>query len=366
MTDRLTTMLHDEAATFDIPAAPVDLVLADGRAIRRRRRTAGAVIGAAAAVAVVAAGVAALVAVGSDKTPEPAKLPDQAAYEQHGAWARGDEVHVGNHTATVRGAQDLHYTSAGVVVTTQDGYVLVTPAGDVEPVDLGVEVNPSTIGMGTFHQIATDATAPYLAYVRVGDDSTAQAVVLDLSTGEEHLADTPFRSDQGAGYVTSLWGDLLTYERGGTLRTVDWHTGKQSPGETTGWFHQAGVDIDFNNEVGTWTLRSVRGETLLTVASPYPASSFGSLSPDGHYFAVSGLDPEITVYDIGTGDSVTIEDRVASGYGWTPDGHLVGKRFPTGRSQVETCDPTTGSCEGTGVDVSGKMTLMEGLPGLVS
>lgn len=321
---------------------------------RTAQRTRVTVLAAVAALAVVATGAAVLSLDRSDTTPEPAKLPDRAAYQQLGAWAAGDEVHVGNHTVTVEGVRELQYTSAGVVVTGSDGYVLVTEDGVVEPLQLDV-LDTSLALPG----VATDPTSANVAYVRVLDGDRGQAVVRDLATGDETTVGRPFRTKRADG-VDWISGDLVSFFRRGDGQVFDWRTGTLSRHPQGGWWWGSGVSVDYDQD-GTWTLRSFDGDTLLTV-SVDPGSSYGALSPNGRYFAVSDTEPGITVYELATGEDVVIEGRPASGYGWSPDGHLVG--LPTlSDNKVEVCDPTTGKCTTTGATATGQLTLVTGIPG---
>ena len=43
MTERLSTLLHDQASVVDVPTAPTADILTRGRGIRRRRRATAAV-----------------------------------------------------------------------------------------------------------------------------------------------------------------------------------------------------------------------------------------------------------------------------------------------------------------------------------
>lgn len=61
MTDRLTTLLHDEGSGIEVPRPEPQAVIACGRRLRRRRRTTAAVAGAVAAVLVVGAALTAVV-----------------------------------------------------------------------------------------------------------------------------------------------------------------------------------------------------------------------------------------------------------------------------------------------------------------
>ena len=78
-----------------------------------------------------------------------------------------------------------------------------------------------------------------------------------------------------------------------------------------------------NFSQGTWILTTFEDDRLLRVAGE-PASSYGSLSPDGRYFLTGDTDPGMTVYDVRTGSAVELPDRAPVNYGWTPDGHVIG------------------------------------------
>lgn len=55
-----------------------------------------------------------------------------------------------------------------------------------------------------------------------------------------------------------------------------------------------------------------------------------------------------------------------SSYSWTPDGNLVGKAQPQARAEVETCVPSTGTCTGTGIEVTGPLTVVRPPSGIVT
>ena len=353
MTDRLTTLMHDEVARLEVPPPPAARIIADGRAMRRRRTT-GLVAGAVAVVLVaVGVTVAALQGPGRDSV-EPA---DQTAYLEKGAWAVGDEVHVGDHVVDVPGAYSLSYTSVGAVVGTDRGdFVLVTAAGKVEPLRLdfaGDDFPPP--------DVATDPAAPYLAYIRAVDETTGQLVVRDLSTGDEtQVGDTT----SSGGTVTQLWGDVLFWFPREHGQFINWRTGEELPHPAGPWSIfslAAGSAVGFEGDTKSWVVTSrTDGSTLLSVPAPEPTSaSTATLSLDGCYLAVAGQTADFTVYDVATRRPVsTFQDRVLTGYSWTPDGHLVGKAHPRAFTEVEICDPATGTCTGTGSDVSEPLTLV--------
>jgi WD40 repeat protein len=207
--------------------------------------------------------------------------------------------------------------------------------------------------------VATDPGTPNLAYVRAAGRGRAQAVVRDLATGTETTAGASFGSD-GPGQARWLSGDLVSYVGAGDNgQTVNWRTGAPSADPRQGWWQAAGVSVNYSEE--TWTLSTFAGEPLLTVPGD-PASSYGSLSPDGRYFLASGTDPGMTVYDVRSGDPTTFKSRSAVGYGWTPDGHLIGT--PPSGGEVEICDANSGACEGTGTTTDIAPLLVKGTPGV--
>jgi hypothetical protein len=240
-----------------------------------------------------------------------------------------------------------------VFVTGGDGYVLVTPEGRVEPLDL------ETLGPSFGRpRIATDATTPNLAYVRALDGDRAQAVVRDLATGEETPVGTPFATQEHDG-ISWLSGDLLHYFRNGQGHVVNWRTGKPSRSAQRGWWQGSNVSIDYDQD-GTWTLTTFDGDPLLTVASGRP--SYGSLSPDGRFFAVSDDEQGTIVHELASGTSVELEGRGVANYGWSPDGHLIGRQS-VANGEIEVCDPASGDCEVTGIVATGQLTLVAGTPG---
>lgn len=361
MTDRLTTLMHDEVAGLDLPAPPTARIIAEGRAMRRRR-TRGLVAGA---VAVVLATGAVTVASLRGPDRDSVQPADRTAYLEQGAWAVGDEVHVGNHVVDVPGASTLAYSSLGAVVGTAGGdFVLVTASGDAEPLDLDIAVG----GLGP-PTIATDPQTPHLAYIRAVDDATGELVVRDLASNEETAVGVPASS---AGEVTQLWDDVLFWSPRESSEFINWRTGAELSLPDGPWtLHSVanGAVVGFSGQTDSWVVTSrTDGSTLLSVpapeASPY---STATLSLDGRYLAVADQTPEFSVYDVTTQRRVaTFEDRVLSGYSWTPDGHLVGKAHPQASAEVETCAPTTGTCTGTGVEVTGRLTVVPPPTGIVT
>ncbi|WP_028645479.1 WD40 repeat domain-containing protein [Nocardioides sp. URHA0020] len=381
MTERLSSLLHDEATALAVPPPAADRVLAQGRALQRRRRTTLAVAFAAVVVLVAGVTVGAVVGDRSDDQLQPAGPADQKAYVEKGAWATGDEVHIGNHVVTVPHVGLLSYTSVGVLVWSprftkkpapdniRSVTILVTPDGKTHPID-----HPGITRLGAAP--ASDPTSPYIAYTRQSAGSKAsELVVINLLTGREQVVSTPAaqRDEYRIGQA-ALDGDVVIYTGTEDERVqVDWRTGRQLPlNDSHGMIiarggYQQGRGLASYMGEGRWEVWSaVDDELLLSVTVRSAAYDVGaSLSPNGKYLAVPNGRKGIRVYRVDTGDFVLLGgDRDVSEYGWTPDGHLVGKKYLQQRSEVETCDPDTGKCTGTGIEVTPQVRLVQGAQGL--
>jgi len=356
---RLRDVLDDEAAGITVPPADAASVVGQGRRVRRDKHVRAVVAGAT--VVIVGALVAVLLRGGSGgERPEPAK--DLGLYGELGAWAGDDEVHVGNHTVTVPGAAQLQYTSVGVVVSTVQGSkVLVRPNGEATTLDLDLHVSDP---IGRYDFVGTDATQPYLAYVRVMDGGLGQLTVRDLSTGDEATMGAPFRIGRTRhGRVYSLWGDQVDYMRGDREVLANWRTGERLRYPQYGFVYPFGglghgATFGVDEDTREWVVRSRTDDAvLLEVPIDDMTTGAATLSPDGRYFATS-TDRGFDVYVVATGDRVSVVDRTIPNYGWTPDGHLVGKDRVDNENLVEVCDPVTGECERTGAVVDAPLALV--------
>jgi hypothetical protein len=285
MTERLATLLHDEADTLDIPAPPTSDVLAQGHRIRRRRRlSTGAA--AIAVLGVMVGGVAAVQSLGD--SPDTGRNVTSAGSQAEGpVFSVGTTVYLdgARTSASVddRAIKSLYYTSAGVLVRHgnnpySDGggpmrFSLVEADGSVRP--LGV----------TFEETvpSTDPTQPYLAYAEV-TRGTIEVVVLDVTDGQE-VARVPvpgaFSWGGWSAPPVSLDGDLVYVGTDDVLRVVDWRTGEVTANANlpAGYpdIHGGHAVQEHGDDLTVVDARS--GDTLLTV----PANGCGYLvlSPDG-------------------------------------------------------------------------------------
>lgn len=372
MTDRLTVLLHDEATALDVPAPPAATVLARGRGLRRRHHLT-TILASTAVLAVLAGG-----AVGATRLigdPEPVRdLPLASADALRGwAAASGSTVLLGNgSTATVDGTvKSVYYTSVGVLARTGESattdapdssYWLVTEDGSVT--DFSLELGDRVPG--------TDPTLPYLAYAEPTADPRQWRVVLrDVTTGamaHEIIVDGAFTWGGWVAPPVSLSGDHVYVGMDDATLDVQWRTGRvtrsavlePSRMPTVSGGHEVRGDFEepqqvFDAQTGEVLLEVPRSDTMLM------------LSPDGRYaFArpwqmcdESGdctfEKPRTRLYDVAAGTHLTIPIDDAA-LGWTPQGDLL----RVDEDSVDVCEPTTGDCYSTPVEVDGRNLRLGG------
>ena len=331
MTDRLSQLLHDEAAALR-PAAPdARSVLSDGRRLRRRQRVVTG-LASAAAVAVVAVGVTAVVeGLGDDRRPEPAEIPRDAVIY---GWR--DQVHLGELAVTVPGRVNaLDLTSHGLLVTSQTPDSLTLVHADGTTVDLG----PRPGG-----PVVTDPDAAVFVHTERGTGSGRVVVVRDVETGQR-VQELPAPEELGDARPGLSFDDgtvyLGTEPRG--VFALDLASGDTVPLDlsTVGLpLVQAGrAVISDLDSIKVVDLAS--GETLLDKS----ADVYASLSADGRWFVVAGtgagddavVDEDapsrVEIYDLDTGGQ-RVQDEPYAGFawGWTRLGHFC-------RVQDDSGDP---------------------------
>lgn len=351
MTERLSQLLHDEAADLTPPPPDTAATLAEGRRLQRRQRvTAGLAATAVAAVVVTTAGFVALQSGDTDARD----VGPAGAGAAPPAYGVGSDIHVGDVVAQVPDTvHSLHYTSLGVLVRSNpnDG---ASDGSGPEALTL-VRWDGSTASLGTIPEGVGPATDPdqdvYALAEARGDGFVA--VLRDAATGEavdevplpdlppSYWEVPPLALDDGTLYVgyknETVAVDVATDE----VTTVDGLSGGM-PTVT------AGRSVS-GNEGSMEVVDVATGESLLTVE--IDGYAFGSLSPDGRFLRVvveEGMDAEgnfveprdvITVYDVATGAEQEFEG--AYSWGWTADGGL----FQATDDTLRTCDVPSGSCE---------------------
>ena len=350
MTERLAQLMHDEARDLDVPPPPASSILARGRRVRRRHRVTTGL--AALSMVTVVAGSAVLAGgLGDDRARDVG--PASAGAAPTGpAFALGNTVYLdgGSVRATVddRAVKSLYYTSVGVLVRHgindfSDGggpqrFSLVTPAGEVRPIDVATEDTVPGV----------DPDQPYLAYAVV-EAGTVEVVVHDISTDAE-VARVAVPDDFEGGWdapPVAIDGDLVFVGTDTATQVVDWRTGAvSSTDKVEGPFVQVSGGRTVSVRDGRARISdAVTGELadLVDLSSDYGDVR---LSPDGRYAVVTeeldsvGQEPAgTTVRTVGTGSEVTL-DGPSYEWGWTANGEL----FRLTEAGLDVCTADTGDC----------------------
>ena len=347
MTERLSQLLHDEAADLDVPAPDPHRILADGRRLRRRRQvTTGLAVAAAAAVA---AGVGfATLPGGTDRAEQgpAATTPSRVAY------GVGSQVVAGDQVASVPDTvHSLHYTSEGVLVRSNPNGGASDGSGP-ESLTL-VRWDGSTADLGTIPEgvgPATDPDEPVYVLAEARGDGFA-AVVRDAGTGET-VDEVPLPDLPKSFWEVpplALDGDTLYVGYQKSTAAVDLATGDHRivEGMEGGMPEVSGQHAMQGDRSGLTVLDTVSGEEVLHVKRE--GFGWGALSPDGRHFAVLSegdfeggtyVEPDsLPIYDVASGESVELPGD-PFGWGWTTGS----EPFRVEGGTVTTCDPGTGEC----------------------
>ncbi|HEU4811642.1 MAG TPA: hypothetical protein VFT00_05855 [Nocardioides sp.] len=341
MTDRLATLLREEADRLLVPAPAAEAVLARGRGIRRRRHL-GTGAAALAVVAALGVGFALTTGGGQGRAVDPA-----GPATGHGAvFTLGTTVYYdgGAHHVSIddKAIKSTYYTSVGLLVrhgnnNASDGggpqrFSLVTPDGDVQHVSVVTEETVPGV----------DPRQPYLAYTEV-TDGTVEVVVHDVATDAEVArVEMPghFRWGGWSGPPVALSGDIVYVGTNDVTRTVNWRTGEIG---TTDNVPRGYPDVDGGRTVAQddqehEVIDVATGKVLLTI--PPQKYGFVKLSPDGRFATIDAGDgTSFDVYGVDDGTKVTL-DGGSFDYGWSPDGDL----FTVRGHHVVTCSPATAEC----------------------
>lgn len=348
MTEKLKSLLHEQAETVDFAVPDVAaLTRAGDRRVRRRR----GLVGGVAALAVVGALAAPRIVGGApDSTPvvsEPAPQPAQVT------WATGHVLHVGDRTIDVG-------VGVKAYVRTSAGFVVADPAGVVHSV---VDGKVSDVGRtdARHPRLVADSAGTLVGWVERDGDRLG-FVVLDQATGRTTrnddatapgmglLADQPdpayfYAISDGTAYWRDLRGAVAVDLASGDVRVID--------ADARNGFDildaEDGV-IAFNaSDDGTALGATRRGALML----PQVYGSMGTFSPGAGYYSSDADEPQ--VYDARTGERVALDLHYAfaTGYEWL-DGHrLAVLAQKTGRSPVQllTCAVPAGTCDVTVADL---------------
>jgi hypothetical protein len=366
MTERLATLLHEEADAIDVPAPPTVALLAGGRRLRRRRR---AMVGAGAVAAVLAAGGGGLLARDAVQDRTSVIDPDVAAaeYASDGAFAVGRDLYLGEeHFRWDEPIKAIYYTSAGVVVRSGDtadtdasgpsNYELVTPTGERSEID--VRMGDRVAGF------EPDSTR--LAYAAPTDDPRRWDIVVhDVVTDRELARETVDGSFTWGGWEAppvAIDGDLVWAHFDGEWVQVDWRTGETAPVPDSADTFEVANGRYAVERGHVWEVRSMGDGTTVGHVT-LRKGWYAFFSPDARFMRSfpNGQESKdgITAitHEVASGSTRELPG-VSSDLGWTPDGHLLVLDGDT----VSICEATTDVCEERTYDLGSGDVKLGGNP----
>jgi hypothetical protein len=276
--------------------------------------------------------------------------PATTAYLDHGAFATGETVHLGDGGNVEVGekVKVLYYTSAGLLVRsgrtpwTDDAgpshYSLVAPDGTLRRLDLDLGDRVP----------ATDPDQPVVAYADAAGPGRWDVVVRDVGTDEELSRTTVDGAFTWGGWEAppvELDGDLVYVGLDDDIVAVDWRAGEVTTTSLGGSSAPsvAGGHVVRSDRQSIDVVDLASDEVLYS--TPRDGYPYITLSPDGRFAKVVQQDEReeqgFTVVDLRTGDETTI-DQAAWDLGWTPEGNLISVDLKA--RELTTCTPTTGEC----------------------
>ena len=346
MTERLSTLLHDEAGLLDIPVPEAPTVLTRGRTLRRRRRATTA-LATVAVLAVIGGSVAvALSVTGNDRATDP--LP-AGGFGSTGAFSVGQKLYIGGQEIDWdEPIKTLYYTSAGVVVrsgaqeaTDSAGpshFTLVGPDGSRTPVE--IDAGDRILGF--------EPDSTHVAYAEPNGPSW-DVVVKDVKTGEElgrHTIAGTFTWGGWEAPPVAIDGDWVWVHFDDGWTEVAWADGAIRLDATTANTYEVanGHYADWNSRNDLWTVRRMSNHTKV-VDVQLKKGWYAFFSPDGNYLNAFPNDVEeepavsTIIYDARTGEQRAVPDASES-LGWTPDGHTL----EVEDDEIRICGAIDGGC----------------------
>jgi hypothetical protein len=344
VTERLATLLREQADAIDVPRPAPAEILARGRSLRTRRRWArtGAAVTVAAALAVGGLAVRDHRGHGVD----PARAAD--AFASLGAFAIGHELYLGDERVHFDASiKAVFYTSAGVMVRTggtsdpDDGpstFTLVSPTGERSAV--GVQLGNRVAGF------EPDSTRFAYAVAAGGRDQW-EVVVHDAVTDQE-LARVPVAGPAYGGWdapPVAIDGDLAWIHLANGWTEVDWRTGATRPVPDTADTYEVQNGRYAVQRGHDWEIRAMADGSAVGQVD-LQKGWYAFFSPDGRAMRAFPNDvrdePAIrsVAYDVASGESHE-HPRFGNVLGWTPDGHLLWSHGDT----VSVCELLTDECD---------------------
>jgi len=346
MTEKLKTLLHEQAETVDFALPDLESLTRTGdRRIRRRRAT--GLVGGVAALAVVG-GLAVTQLGGSDDVRRDATPAGDPASTARVTWAEGSVLHwPGGSTDLGHPVRAYLPTEVGYVFTDGDGAVWSAVDGVVDRVG-GIESRSP--------RLVADHDGSLAAWVDpLGP--RPRVVVLDQATGETRFFDATELETLAAIDGDTLYGqagrratslDLASGEtrpvdvpRGAEIRAVEDGVIVSDGGYDDGGLAANDGDLVTRPDGEVVTLHQAYGDTA-------------TFSPDARWVSIDADEPK--VFDTTTGQQVDIDvaGRVfATGFEWLAPDTLVmiASKNETGPVELLTCTVPAGTCASTVPDL---------------
>lgn len=348
MTEKLKTLLHDRAETVDFAMPDLDALTSAGdRRIRLRRGAAAA--GSLAAVAAV--GALMVTQLGGSGTEDGLQTVHDPEAPAPVSWVLGSVLHDADRTVDL-GFQVTSYvrTTAGIVATDPDGTVHSVVGGQATDVGEVDAANPHLVG---------DSEGPYVGWVNASGEGPA-FMVFDQATGEitsngvaergmGRAADAQdpayfYAIDGHTAYWRDTRGAVAVDIATGDVRVVDPHArnGFDIVAVENG---QIAFQVIPDDASADGTAIGTSRDTAMLIPRAY--GSYGSFSPDAHYYSSDADEPE--VYDARSGERVgfDLDYAFATGYEWLDDSTLamIAQDTPTSPVQLLTCRVPAGTCD---------------------
>lgn len=351
MTDKLQTLMREQADSVDFAAPDLDAMIRTGDR-RRRTRSAAAVVGVAAASVLAVAGVQAVVPEPTTRVqPMAPTTPDTAPV----SWVMGSVLHEGDRSTSLP-FRPVAYVATG------EGYVFSDGDGTVW----------SMVGGSATEAGRTDAADPHLvADAESGlagwlDPTTGSWVVLDQVTGSHDVH--PARPGAAPEHFIGIDGGAAYWRAGRGL--VGTTTGDRRPAVHP----RAGAAKDVEEGLvsvpvaGGTEVRRLAGDVVMEL--PGLSGAFHDFSHDARYLTFEGDRPEVA--DLTTGDQVSLRldgDQWATGYTWLGPRTLAVLAADGPEDDAVaglwTCEVPAGDCDrvaelGTFLEIASELVLPTG------
>lgn len=352
MTDKMQTLMREQADSVDFAAPDLDAVIATGeRRVRHRR------LAAVAGIAAVTAGVA-LVA--------PYLAPDQRAVEpaaptESGAapisWVMGTTLHEGDRVADL-GFRPTAYvrTLSGYVLADQDGAVWSWQDGERSLVGRTDARNPRLVSDDERDLAGWVAHDGSEYVVMDGAAGTIKGYPAPPGTAPDDFA----ALDAGRAYWTGDGGPVV----------VDLGSGEEARVQGGNGTHLGDLEDDLLTVSGDRgaVIRTIEGAPVLAPTDSY--ADLGYLSPDARYYTWDADEPQ--VYDVRSGERVALDvggRSFATGFDWLGVDTLavLAAQHDGAAAELLVCRVPSGECSpsarlGTFAEIEGRLVLPVGIP----